>query len=147
METSNKAPASPSSTSSNLIVFARLSGLLVAVLVLVWGPSFLTPHQLTMLTSTLNIGKWCPGSRNLKKLVHLTMQGVALASGIFGSWANFHLEKGVLSNFHSLHSWMGLICISLFAAQKKEGYLNNPPFLFFHLFVLSIENVGSCSSP
>ncbi|KAI3969346.1 hypothetical protein MKW92_016888 [Papaver armeniacum] len=39
METSNKAPASPSSTSSNLIVFARLSGLLVAVLVLVWGSS------------------------------------------------------------------------------------------------------------
>ncbi|RZC45041.1 hypothetical protein C5167_037990 [Papaver somniferum] len=131
METSNKATASPSSTSSNLIVFARLSGLLVAVLVLVWGLSFRSNflshtspthtriysvlHYLVMVIGFVLISG--EGSRNLKKLVHLTMQGVALASGIFGIWANFHVEIGVLSNFYSLHSWMGLICISLFAAQ------------------------------
>ncbi|KAI3938441.1 hypothetical protein MKW98_015340 [Papaver atlanticum] len=150
METSNKATASPSSTSSHLIVFARLSGLLVAVLVLVWGLSFRSNflshtspththiysvlHYLVMVIGFVLISgeailvhKWCPGSRNLKKLVHLTMQGVALASGIFGIWANFHLEKGVLSNFYSLHSWMGLICISLFAAQWLMGL-----FSFWH---------------
>ncbi|XP_026377325.1 probable transmembrane ascorbate ferrireductase 4 [Papaver somniferum] len=104
METSNKATASPSSTSSNLIVFARLSGLLVAVLVLVWGLSCRS-NFLSHTSSTHNahiysvfviisgeailVHKWCPGSRNLKKLVHLTMQGVALASGALGIRANF----------------------------------------------------------
>ncbi|RZC59747.1 hypothetical protein C5167_007040 [Papaver somniferum] len=106
METSNKATASPSSTSSNLIVFARLSGLLVAVLVLVWGLScrsnFLSHtssthnahiysvlHYYLVMVIAILVHKWCPGSRNLKKLVHLTMQGVALASGALGIRANF----------------------------------------------------------
>ncbi|KAI3854376.1 hypothetical protein MKW92_006832 [Papaver armeniacum] len=150
METSIKATASPSPSSSNLIVFARLSGLLVAALVLVWCLSFRSNflshtspththiysvlHYLVMVIGFVLISgeailvhKWCPGSKNLKKLVQLTMQGVALASGIFGIWANFHLEKGVLSNFYSLHSWMGLICISLFAAQWLMGL-----FSFWH---------------
>ncbi|KAI3922501.1 hypothetical protein MKX01_006190 [Papaver californicum] len=148
METST---ASPSSTSSHLIVFVRLSGLLVAVLVLVWGLSFRSNflshtssshdahiysvlHYLVLVIGFVLISgeailvhKWSPGSRNLKKLVHLTMQGVALASGIFGIWTNFHLEKGVLSNFYSLHSWMGLICISMCAAQWLMGF-----FSFWH---------------
>ncbi|RZC66843.1 hypothetical protein C5167_010545 [Papaver somniferum] len=141
METSIKATASPSPSASNLIVIARLSGLLVAVLVLVWGLSFRSNflshtspththiysvlHYLVMVIGFVLISG--EGSRNLKKLVHLTMQGVALASGIFGIWANFHLQKGVLSNFYSLHSWMGLICISLFAAQWLMGL-----FSFWH---------------
>ncbi|KAL3654367.1 hypothetical protein CASFOL_004048 [Castilleja foliolosa] len=58
-----------------------------------------------------------PGSRNLKKLVHLCLQGVALACGIFGIWTKFHGQDGIVSNFYSLHSWMGLVCVTLFAAQ------------------------------
>ncbi|KAI3978096.1 hypothetical protein MKX01_032473 [Papaver californicum] len=141
METSNKPTASPSST-SHLFVFARLSGLLVAVLVLVWGLSFRSNflshtssthdahmysvlHVLVMVIGFALISG--EGSRNLKKLVHLTMQGVALASATFGIWTKFHLERGVLSNFYSLHSWMDLICISLFAAQWLMGF-----FIFWH---------------
>ncbi|KAI3882861.1 hypothetical protein MKW92_034967 [Papaver armeniacum] len=151
METSNKPTVSSSSSTSHLIVFARLSGLLVAVLVLVWGLSFRSNflshtssthdahmysvlHVLVMVIGFVLISgeailvhKWFPGSRNSKKLVHLTMQGVALASGTFGIWTKFYLERGVLSNFYSLHSWMGLMCISLFAAQWLMGF-----FSFWH---------------
>ncbi|RZC69954.1 hypothetical protein C5167_033081 [Papaver somniferum] len=147
METSNKSTASSSSSTSHLIVFARLSGLLVAVLVLVWGLSFRSnflshtssthdAHMYSVLYSSAEkiffppailVHKWFPGSRNSKKLVHLTMQGVALASGTFGIWTKFYLERRVLSNFYSLHSWMGLICISLFAAQWLMGF-----FSFWH---------------
>lgn len=61
--------------------------------------------------------RWLPGSRNLKKSVHLCLQGVALGCGIFGIWSKFHGQDGIVANFYSLHSWMGLICISLFGAQ------------------------------
>ncbi|RZC74789.1 hypothetical protein C5167_050266 [Papaver somniferum] len=142
METSSKPTASSSSSTSHLIVFARLSGLLVAVLVLVWGLSFRSNflshtssthdahmysvfHVLVMVIGFVLISG--EGSRNSKKLVHLTMQGVALASGTFGIWTKFYLERGVLSNFYSLHSWMGLMCISLFAAQWLMGF-----FSFWH---------------
>ncbi|KAF6168989.1 hypothetical protein GIB67_038486, partial [Kingdonia uniflora] len=64
------------------------------------------------------IHRWLPGSRYLKKSVHLCLQGVALASGMFGIWSKFHVQRGVFANFYSLHSWMGLICISLFGAQE-----------------------------
>jgi len=53
----------------------------------------------------------------MKKTVHLGMQGVALASGVFGIWTKFHGKDGVVANFYSLHSWMGLICVLLFALQ------------------------------
>ncbi|RZC60174.1 hypothetical protein C5167_021926 [Papaver somniferum] len=85
METSNKATASPSSKSSNLIIFARLSSLLVLhYLVMVIGFVIISGEAIL-------VHKCCPGSKNLKKLVHLTMQEVALASGIFGIRANFYL--------------------------------------------------------
>lgn len=49
--------------------------------------------------------------------MHLCLQGVALASGVFGIWTKFHSKDGVVANFYSLHSWMGLICVCLFGAQ------------------------------
>ncbi|PKI55943.1 hypothetical protein CRG98_023675 [Punica granatum] len=70
------------------------------------------------------VHKWLPGSRSLKKSVHLSLQGVALASGVFGIWTKFHGNDGVLANFYSLHSWMGLVCISLFGAQWLMGFLS-----------------------
>jgi len=63
------------------------------------------------------VHRWLPGSRGLKKSVHLCLQGVALASGIFGIWTKFQVNDGIVANFYSLHSWMGLICVSLFGAQ------------------------------
>ncbi|KAJ6350870.1 hypothetical protein OIU78_006903 [Salix suchowensis] len=70
------------------------------------------------------VHKWLPGSRGFKKSVHLCLQGLALACGIFGIWTKFHGNDGIAANFFSLHSWMGLICISLFGAQWLMGFMS-----------------------
>ncbi|PSR91212.1 Transmembrane ascorbate ferrireductase [Actinidia chinensis var. chinensis] len=130
-----------------LLIFARLSALIVAVLVLIWALGFKTSflpntpshedliyavlHPLFMVIGFILISgeailvhRWLPGSRNLKKSVHLCLQGVALACGIFGIWTKFQGQDGIVANFFSLHSWMGLICISLFGAQWLMGFLS-----------------------
>ncbi|XP_061339287.1 probable transmembrane ascorbate ferrireductase 4 [Gastrolobium bilobum] len=130
-----------------LLFFARISGLGVAVLVLFWAvsfkSSFLPPslsqqdliyavlHPLFMVIGfillsgeAILVHRWLPGSRGLKKSVHLCLQGVALASGIFGIWTKFQGKDGIVANFYSLHSWMGLICIFLFGVQWLIGFLN-----------------------
>ncbi|KAE9451063.1 hypothetical protein C3L33_17037, partial [Rhododendron williamsianum] len=139
-----------------LLLFARLSALTVALLVLIWALGFKTsslphspsselliydvnPHTLFVYAQHIfasapsiangdwvhshqwrsDFGaRWLPGSRNLKKSVHLCLQGVALACGIFGIWTKFHGQDGIVANFFSLHSWMGLICVFLFGAQR-----------------------------
>lgn len=125
-----------------LLFLARVCGLSVAFLVLFWAlafkSSFLnTPNSLPqqdLIYAVLHpvlmvigfillsgeailVHRWLPGSRGLKKSVHLCLQGVALASGIFGIWTKFQVNDGIVANFYSLHSWMGLICVSLFGAQ------------------------------
>ncbi|XP_059655571.1 probable transmembrane ascorbate ferrireductase 4 [Cornus florida] len=135
------------SPSLSLLLFARLSALIVAVLVLIWALVFKTsfiprsPSQEDLIYAVLHpicmvigfilisgeailVHRWLPGSRNLKKSVHLCLQGVALASGIFGIWTKFHSQDGVVANFYSLHSWMGLICVSLFGFQWLMGFLS-----------------------
>lgn len=77
--------------------------------------------------------RWLPGSRNLKKSVHLCLQGLALACGVFGIWTKFHSRDGIVTNFYSLHSWMGIICVSLFGAQVFLLHI-----LFPHLFLVKI---------
>ncbi|XP_035841956.1 uncharacterized protein LOC110915746 isoform X3 [Helianthus annuus] len=49
------------------------------------------------------VHRWLPGSRKKKKWVHLWLQGVALATGIFGIWTKFQGTEGVVANFYSLH--------------------------------------------
>ncbi|KAI8539232.1 hypothetical protein RHMOL_Rhmol09G0165600 [Rhododendron molle] len=131
-----------------LLLFARLSALTVALLVLIWALGFKTSslprsppyselliydvlHPLLMVIGFILISgeailvhRWLPGSRNLKKSVHLCLQGVALACGIFGIWTKFHGQDGIVANFFSLHSWMGLICVFLFGAQWLMGFLS-----------------------
>ncbi|XP_042506026.1 probable transmembrane ascorbate ferrireductase 4 [Macadamia integrifolia] len=130
-----------------LMIFARISGVIVAGLVLTWAVVFKSSflprssshedflysvlHPLLMVIGFILISGeailvhwWLPGSRNLKESVHLSMQGVALASGLFGIWTKFHSRKGVVSNFYSLHSWMGLFTIFLFGAQWLMGLLS-----------------------
>lgn len=131
------------------LLFARISGILVAALVLSWAllfkssflphsslPSqedliFAVLHPLLMVIGFILISgeailihRWLPGSRNLKKSVHLCLQGVALGCGVFGVWTKFHGQDGIVANFFSLHSWMGLICVSLFGAQWLVGFLS-----------------------
>ncbi|KAK3015607.1 hypothetical protein RJ639_005835 [Escallonia herrerae] len=131
----------------SLLLFARLSALTVAVLVLTWALhykiSFIPHHssQEDLIYAVLHpvlmvigfilisgeailVHRWLPGSRNLKKSVHLCLQGVALSCGIFGIWTKFHGQDGIVANFFSLHSWMGLICVSLFGAQWLIGFLS-----------------------
>ncbi|KAG8475704.1 hypothetical protein CXB51_032438 [Gossypium anomalum] len=131
------------------LLFARISGILVAALVLSWAllfkSSFLPhsslPSQEDLIYAVLHpllmvigfilisgeailIHRWLPGSSNLKKSVHLCLQGVALGCGVFGIWTKFHGQDGIVANFFSLHSWMGLICVSLFGAQWLVGFLS-----------------------
>lgn len=75
------------------------------------------------MIAAILVHRWLPGSRNLKKSVHLSLQGLALASGVFGIWTKFQGRDGVVANFYSLHSWMGLICISLFGAQVSSAFV------------------------
>ncbi|KAL5553523.1 hypothetical protein UlMin_040924 [Ulmus minor] len=139
--------ASTSTTLLPLLFFARFTGLLVAALVVFWALAFKSSfiphsgspenfiysvlHPLFMVIGLILISgeailvhRWLPGSKGLKKSVHLCLQGVALGSGIFGIWTKFHGEDGIVANFYSLHSWMGLICMSLFAAQWLMGFMS-----------------------
>lgn len=63
------------------------------------------------------VRRWLPDSGNLKKSVHLCLQGVALASANIGIQTKFHGTDGVVTDFYSLNSWMGLHCVSVFGAQ------------------------------
>ncbi|KAK8511830.1 hypothetical protein V6N11_050506 [Hibiscus sabdariffa] len=139
----------PMAAISPSLLFARISGIVVAALVLSWAllfkssflphspvssqedPIFAVLHPLLMVIGFILISgeailihRWLPGSRNLKKSAHLWLQGVALGCGVFGIWTKFHGQQGIVANFFSLHSWMGLICISLFGAQWLMGFLS-----------------------
>ncbi|CAF1709105.1 BnaCnng29610D [Brassica napus] len=125
--------------SASLVLFARLSGLVIAVLVVYWalllvphqGLTYSTLHPLLMVIGfilvsgeAILIHRWLPGSRKTKKAVHLWLQGMALVSAVFGIWTKFQYQSGVFSNFYSLHSWMGLLSVSLFAAQWVTGFMS-----------------------
>ncbi|XP_057758707.1 probable transmembrane ascorbate ferrireductase 4 isoform X4 [Arachis stenosperma] len=110
-----------------LVLFAaRLSGFAVGLLVLFWvlHPLLMVIGFILLSGEAILVHRWLPGSMGLKKSVHLGLQGVALASGIFGIWTKFQGKDGIVANFYSLHSWMGLICISLFGIQWLLGFLN-----------------------
>ncbi|XWS30676.1 hypothetical protein CRYUN_Cryun23aG0007200 [Craigia yunnanensis] len=64
-----------------------------------------------------------PGTKNFKKLVHLTVQCLAFILSIIGVWAalKFHNDKGI-DNFYSIHSWLGLACLFLFGIQWAAGF-------------------------
>lgn len=63
------------------------------------------------------------GTKGFKKLIHLTIQFLALIFGVIGLWAawKFHNDRGI-DNFYSLHSWLGLACLFLFAIQVHIFY-------------------------
>ncbi|OVA05049.1 Cytochrome b561 [Macleaya cordata] len=67
--------------------------------------------------------KTVSGTKNFRKVVHLTLQFLALTLSLIGVWAaiKFHNEKGI-DNFYSLHSWLGLACLFLFGIQWAAGF-------------------------
>ncbi|KAH9707597.1 putative transmembrane ascorbate ferrireductase 4 [Citrus sinensis] len=116
----------PHSSSQEDLIYAVLHPLLMVIgFIIISGEGReLFRFELFIVFDITSITGWLPGSRNLKKSVHLCLQGLALACGIFGIWTKFHGIDGVVANFYSLHSWMGLICVSLFGAQWMMGFLS-----------------------
>lgn len=116
-----------------------------AVMVLVWCISFrgglaweasnknliFNIHPVVMLICFIILGgeaiisyKSLPFSKDVKKLIHMVLHGMALILGIFGICAAFknHNESGI-ANLYSLHSWIGLCVIILYAIQWIYGFV------------------------
>ncbi|KAK3003333.1 hypothetical protein RJ639_019276 [Escallonia herrerae] len=127
-----------------IIFVVRLLGMLVTALVLIWnvhyrgGMAFISEdkslifniHPVLMVIGLILLNgeamlayKTVTGTKNFKKLVHLTLQFLAFFLSIIGLWAawKFHNDKGI-DNFYSLHSWLGLACLFLFSIQWAAGF-------------------------
>lgn len=59
-----------------------------------------------------------------QKKAHLALHAVGLAVGILGVYAvfKFHVESGI-PNLYTLHSWIGIATVSLYAIQWLAGFL------------------------
>ncbi|XP_068646596.1 probable ascorbate-specific transmembrane electron transporter 1 [Aristolochia californica] len=129
-------------------VFTYVSHVLavaLAVMVLVWcinyrgGLAFTATnkqlifniHPVLMLIGFVIIGseaiisyKALPFRKEVKKLIHLVLHAIALVLGIIGIYAAFkyHNESGI-ANLYSLHSWLGIGTICLYAIQWIFGFV------------------------
>lgn len=127
-----------------IVILIRLIGASVAGLVLTWALHFrggvsltsdnkdliFNVHPVLMVIGFILLNgeamlayKTVGGTKNFKKFMHLAIQLVALCLGLIGVWAalKFHNDKGI-DNFYSLHSWLGLACLFLFAIQWGAGF-------------------------
>lgn len=127
-----------------IFMVIRVIGFIVAALVCTWtlhyrgGLALISDnkdlifnvHPVLMVFSLVLINgeallayKTVPGTKALKKLVHLVLQFLASCLAIIGVWAalKFHNDKGI-DNFYSLHSWLGLACLFLFTLQWAVGF-------------------------
>lgn len=86
------------------------------------------------------------GTKSFKKLVHLSLQFVALCLSIVGIWAalKFHNDKGI-DNFYSLHSWLGLACLFLFSLQVTTSSWHSNLYPSHHFLNLTINLLYQCS--
>ncbi|KAL8160150.1 hypothetical protein V2J09_001687 [Rumex salicifolius] len=117
---------------------AHLLAISILVLVLVWvlhfreglafrthiKPKIFNVHPLLMVGFILLSGeailvqKTLPGTKRVQKGTHLALHLSALISGAIGVYAvlKFHDELSI-PHVYSLHSWLGLITISLYFLQ------------------------------
>ncbi|GLJ12800.1 hypothetical protein SUGI_0198030 [Cryptomeria japonica] len=128
----------------SLLLLMRITGMMAAMLVVVWvvhfrgGMTLISEdqglirnvHPVLMLVGLILLNgeamliyKTALGTKNYKKVLHLVLQAFALALGVTGIWAayKFHNDKGI-GGFYSLHSWLGLACILLFGIQWLAGF-------------------------
>ncbi|KAJ1266754.1 hypothetical protein BS78_07G002300 [Paspalum vaginatum] len=65
-----------------------------------------------------------PLTRDARKKAHLALHAAGLAVGGLGIYAvfKFHVESGI-PNLYSLHSWIGIATISLYAFQWAAAFL------------------------
>ncbi|WOL13324.1 hypothetical protein Cni_G22094 [Canna indica] len=124
---------------------AQMTAAAAAVMVLVWCINFrgglafestnksliFNVHPVLMLIGFIIMGseammcyRVLPWSKKANKLIHLVVHGIALVLGAVGISAafKFHNESGI-NNLYSLHSWLGLGTISLFAIQWILGFI------------------------
>eukprot|EP00262_Sarcandra_glabra_P003498 TRINITY_DN14234_c0_g1_i2.p1 TRINITY_DN14234_c0_g1~~TRINITY_DN14234_c0_g1_i2.p1 ORF type:complete len:197 (+),score=29.30 TRINITY_DN14234_c0_g1_i2:262-852(+) len=91
-----------------IVSTVRMMGFLVSVLVIVWAVHF--RGGLALVSE----------NKDLIFNVHPVLMVVGLIL-LNGEALKFHNEKGI-DNFYSLHSWLGLACLSLFGFQWGIGF-------------------------
>ncbi|GKV16842.1 hypothetical protein SLEP1_g27418 [Rubroshorea leprosula] len=127
-----------------IFLIVRVIGMIIAALLLTWTLHYrgglalvsenkdliFNVHPVLMVIGLVLLNgeamlayKTVVGTKNFKKLVHLTVQFLAFCLSIVGVWAalKFHNDKGI-DNFYSLHSWLGLACLFLFGIQWAAGF-------------------------
>ncbi|KDP32926.1 hypothetical protein JCGZ_12957 [Jatropha curcas] len=128
-----------------IFTVVRFLGFLVTALVLTWSVHYrgglalvsdnkdliFNVHPVLMVIGLILMNgeamlayKTVQGTKNFKKLVHLTLQLLAFSLSLIGVWAalKFHNDKGI-DNFYSLHSWLGLACLFLFGIQWASAFV------------------------
>ncbi|KAI4320018.1 hypothetical protein MLD38_033545 [Melastoma candidum] len=126
-------------------VVAHVLGIGAAIMVLVWCIDFrgglawestnksliFNIHPVLMLIGFIILGgeaiisyKALPLKKEVKKIIHLVLHAVALILGFVGICAAFkyHNESSI-ANLYSLHSWLGIGVIVLYALQWIYGFL------------------------
>ncbi|KAH7516229.1 hypothetical protein FEM48_Zijuj10G0113100 [Ziziphus jujuba var. spinosa] len=148
-------------------VLAHLLVIAITTLVLVWllhfreGFAFksinkekiFNLHPFFMIIGFILVGgeaimayKSVPGRRKAQKLEHIIFHLIALLAGILGIYAVFKYKHEVgLSDMVTLHSWLGIITISLYGLQYLLGFFTyffpgaemstRGNFLPWHVFV------------
>ncbi|XP_052186346.1 transmembrane ascorbate ferrireductase 1-like [Diospyros lotus] len=135
-------------TGVKAVVFSyvvHLLGIVGAVMVVVWCIQFrgglaweatnksliFNIHPVLILIGLIVIGgeaiisyKALTLKKEVKKLIHLVLHGVALVLGIVGIYAAFkyHNESNI-ANLYSLHSWLGMGIIVLYGIQWIYGFV------------------------
>lgn len=124
----------------------RLLGLAAAAAILFWAVHFrggmalsteeesklpiFNVHPVLMLIGLVALNgeallayKTVPGTKKLKKLVHLAVQFLAMFLSLIGLWAvwKFHDERKI-DHLYTLHSWLGLTCFIFFSLQWAAGF-------------------------
>ncbi|XP_042512773.1 probable ascorbate-specific transmembrane electron transporter 1 [Macadamia integrifolia] len=130
-------------------IVAHVLAIAAAIMVLVWCIHFrgglaweatnksliFNLHPVLMLIGFIILGgeaiisyKALPFSKEVKKLIHLTLHAFALILGIIGIYTAFkyHNESSIV-NLYSLHSWIGIVVICLYGIQWIFGFV-----LFFY---------------
>ncbi|CAJ1932741.1 unnamed protein product [Sphenostylis stenocarpa] len=131
----------------SVTIFGHLLFIAITSLVLVWllhfrdGVAFFNSsnsikifnlHPLLMVIGFILVGgeaimiyKSVPVKRRSVKVVHLLLHLVALVAGILGITAVFKSKKEAgLPHMYTLHSWLGMSAICLFALQYIMGFFS-----------------------
>ncbi|XWS34360.1 hypothetical protein CRYUN_Cryun21dG0032600 [Craigia yunnanensis] len=130
-------------SASRLTIFAHLFGILAFILMLVWllhyrggieydsydGYRVFNVHPLLMFCGfiflsgeAMMVYKTVKAQHFVQKVVHMILQLGAFVLGVIGICAVFKFhDMANIEDVYSLHSWIGIATISLFALQWLAG--------------------------